>query len=298
MFPDWHDHIHIPAVGDDVRIESHVVTVNPNTVGPESFQVSVQPRTGMGVLSQHSRAIGVLLQSAHTDTAQFLGRYLRSDIRPAEMDRLRVHLKNLLANYRSVLEYTAHHIADRCAPKPPQHRVQFPVANSRDTMATFTRKLDQRFPGLNTIAAKVRDYLLSIQGFNGEGWLRQLADLRNFHEHRTLSAQEPGDFHSVVVRFGDASVRLGELGLRSLSIETGGILRFVNSAGQQVDLVGPRVLDANTASLAGADPRIQVVHEKRRLYRIPGCKESIAGALWSLDKNVCRAVDRICALLS
>jgi hypothetical protein len=298
MFPDWHDHIHIPTVGDDVIVGSHTITVDPNRVRPQSFQVSVQPRTGMGVLLEQGRAILALLQSTHGDAARFLDRYVQSSMEAAEADELRVELKNLLENYRSALEYTAHYIADVCTPKPPQNRVQFPVAKPGDTAATFAPKLDRWFPGLSTSAPRVRDYLLSIQDFSGEPWLRQLADLTNFNKHRSLSAQEPGDFHSVVVRFGDAGVRLGELGLRSLSLETGGVLRFVNSAGQRVDLVGPVVLDANTTSLPGADPRIEVLSEKRRLYRIPGCNESIAGTLWSVDKNVFRAVDRICALLS
>jgi len=299
MFPDWHDPIHIPTVGDDIRIVSpHVITVRPNTMRPETFQVSVQPGTGTDALTEHGRAIATLLQKTHGDTARFLDSYLQPNIELAELDRLRVDLKNLLENYRSALEYTAHHIAALCTPKPPQDRVQFPVAQPSDTAATFGPKLDQWFPGLGASAPKVRDYLLTIQAFNGYPWLEQLADLTNFNKHRSLSAQEPGDFHSVVVRFGDAGVRLGELGFRSLSLETGGVLRFVNSSGQQVDLDGPCVLDASTTSLAGADPRIELLMEKRQLYRIPGCKDSIAGTLWSIDKNVFRAVDWICALLS
>ncbi len=297
MFLNWHDNMHIPTVGDHVRIK-HVVIVNTTTVRAESFQVAVPPRTPTGILSEHARALGALLTSTHANTARFLDRYLRPNIDPAELDGLRVDLKNLLENHRSALEYTAHHIADRCAPKLPSTKVQFPIAKSSDTATTFALKLDQWFPCLGTSVPKVRDDLLSIQEFNGELWLRQLADLTNFNKHRSLSVQEPGSFHSVVVRFGSAGVRLGELGLRSLSLEAGGVLRFVNTVGQQVDLDLPCVLDANTTSIPGADPRIEVVPEERKLYRIPGSKESIAGTVWSIDKNVFRAVDRICSYLS
>ncbi|MFH1103296.1 MAG: hypothetical protein V1714_05970, partial [Pseudomonadota bacterium] len=116
MFPNWHDHIHVPTVGDDVRIGSHTITVDASTVRPENFQVSVQPRTATGMLSEQGRAIGVLLQRTHGDTAQFLDKYLRPNIEPTEADQLRVDLKNLLENHKSALEYTAHHIADFCTP--------------------------------------------------------------------------------------------------------------------------------------------------------------------------------------
>lgn len=298
VFPDWHDNISIPSVGDDVRIIGDSVTVDASTVRAQSFQVSVQPRTAAGVLSKRGHAIGTLLQTSHRRTAQFLDRYLRPHIEPAEAGGLSVELKNLLEDYRSALEYTAHHIANFCNPKPPPRGVQFPVATLKDTAATFEHKLDQKFPGLSTSKPKVRDYLLSIQEFNNEMWLRQLADLSNFNKHHLLSAQELGEFHSVLVGFAGAGVRLGELGLRSLTLDAVGVLRFVDSDGKHADLEGPRVLDMNTISLPGTDPRIKLLREKRQLYRIPGQKESIAGMLWIIDKSVFRAVASICALLS
>lgn len=144
----------------------------------------------------------------------------------------------------------------------------------------------------------MRDYLLSIQEFNGETWLRQLADLTNFNKHRSLSAQNLAEFHSVIVGFDEAAIRFGELGLRSLDIESGGILRFVNSSGQQADMNGPRVIDADTSPLLGVDLRIKALQESHVLYCIPGHSESIASTIWRINRNVFRAIDKICALLS
>jgi hypothetical protein len=298
VVPSWHASIHVPSsVGDDVTIGS-LVTVDANTVFPQTFQVSVQPRAATGALSQRARAIAALLQSSHTQTAAFLDKYLAPHMTPAEIDQLRIPLKDLLENHRSALDYTAHHIADYCNPKPPQSQVQFPVAKSHELRATFEPKLDRWFPGLASSKPKVRDYLLSIQEFSNELWLRELADLTNFNKHHSLSDQELADFHSVLVRFRDAGLRLGALGLRSLTLTPAGVLRFVDSSGEHADLEGPRVLDASTSSLPSADPRIEVVPETRKLYRIHGCKESIAGTLWSIDKNVFRAIDDIHRLLS
>ena len=298
MKPDWHDDIRVPSsVGDDVRI-SHMITVDASSERAKSFQISVQPQMHNGTLSSHASSLSTLLLSTHRKTTLFLDRYLQSNINAVELDELRVELKNILENHRSALDYTAHYIAERCTPKPSSSKVQFPVASPKDTLTKFSLKLDKWFPDLISSAPKVRDYLLCIQEFNGELWLRQLADLTNFNKHRSLSSQKLDIFNSVVVRFDDSGIRLGELGLLSLTIEAGGVLRFVNSSGQHVDLDVPCVIDANTISIPGADPRIEVVAEKHKLYCIPGTKKSIASTVWSIDKNVFRAVDQICSLLS
>ncbi len=303
MIPDWRDEYGVPSVDDSVCIaHNFTITVDCNRSQPDSLRVSVQPRTKTGTLSEHGRSIAALLRSTHAETARFVETFLRPDITPEELDSLRVGLKSLLENHRSALEYVAHHIAGVCTPKPPSEKVQFPVAKPSDSAATFTPKLDQWFPGLQVSAPKVRDYLLSIQEFNGGIWLRQLADLTNFNKHRSLSAQETGDYLSVVIRFGDAGIRIGELGLQSLTLEVGGTLRFVNSAGQQADLTGPYAIDANnlssTVSPVGMDPRIEIVNEKRHLYRVPGFKKSTANVLWIINRNVLCVVHRVCALLS
>lgn len=297
MFPDWHDNLHVPTVEDDVFIKCHTITVDANAVRPENFKLTVQPRTNDGKLTKQGRAIGVLLQQTHEKTALFLDKYLQPNITPSEIDTLSVNLKNLLENYRSALDYTAHHIANLCNPKPAPNSVQFPIAKSGELAGDFEKKLDKWFPDLINNSPKVRDYLLSIQEVNGESWLRQLADLSNFNKHHILSDQEPGDFFSTVVRFGDAGVRFGELGLRSLSIEAGGILCFINSLGHQAEVKGPCFINAKTTSLHGMDTKIEIIREHRLLYRIPKHNESIAGTIWRINKNVLRAVDKICAFL-
>ena len=299
MYPNWHDHLHVPTVGDDVHIAGPgVCRVTPSGDGATSFQVAVQPRSPEGILSPHAHALGTLLRRVHADTARFLDRYLGPSIQKSDLDELRIDLKNILENHRSALEYVAHHLADRCAPKPSPDRVQFPVASRKDTATSFGAKIEKWFPGLGARAPGVKDYLLSIQEFNGDRWLRQLAELSNFNKHRSLSTQQPACFRSVVVRYGLAGLRFGELGLRSCNIQAGGVVRFTDSAGNQVDLTGPRLLDATTRSLPNADPRIELILEERQLYCIPGATESIAGLIWAIAKNVFRTVDQICRHLS
>jgi hypothetical protein len=215
-----------------------------------------------------------------------------------DLDELRVDLKNILENYRSSLEYVAHHLADRCVPRPSPESVQFPVASAGDNIGSFSTKVDRWFPGLGTSCPGARDYLLSIQEFSGDLWLRQLADLSNFNKHRSLSSIESTSFRSIVVKFGSACLRFGELGFRSCNIEVGGVLRFAESAENHVDLTGPCVLNAGTTSLPDADARIELIPEEHRLYGIPGFTESVAGLVWTIGKNVFRTVDRLCGHLS
>lgn len=299
MYPDWHDQLHVPTVGDDVRIISpHMVTVTPSAETPASFQVAVQPKSIDGVLSPHAKALSALLQRVHRDTAHFVNRHLQPSIQQNDISDLRVDLKNILENYRASLDYVAHHLADRCVPKPSPDRIQFPIASAGDNTGGFSTKVDKWFPGLCTSSPGARNYLLSIQEFSGDLWLRQLADLSNFNKHRSLSSFEPTSFRSVVVKFGSAGLRFGELGFRSCSIEVGGVLRFVGSAGNHVDIAGPCVLNADTTSHPIADPRIEIVPEDRKLYGIPGFSESVAGLVWTIGKNVFRTIDRLCGHLS
>ena len=102
----------------------------------------------------------------------------------------------------------------------------------------------------------------------------------------------------MVVKFGSAGLRFGELGFRSCSIEEGGILRFAESADNHVDLTGPSVLNADTTLLSNADARIEIIPDQSKLYGIPGFTESVAGLVWIIGKNVFRTIDHLCGHLS
>jgi hypothetical protein len=258
----------------------------------------VQPKSTNGILSPQAKALGALLRRVHGDTTRFIGRHLQPSLKQSDLDELRLDLKSILENYRSALEYVAQYLADRCVPRPSSQQVQFPVATTGDNVTSFSNKIDKWFPELSVNAPGAKNYLLSIQEFSGELWLRHLADLSNFNKHRTLSTFQAGQFRSVLVRFGASGLRFGELGFRSCSIEAGGVVRFVDSAEKQADLTGPRVLNANTTSLPNADSHIELVSEERQLYSIPGFTESVAGLVWTIGKNVFRTVDRLCGHLS
>jgi hypothetical protein len=298
IVPNWHDGPLVPTVGDAVVIR-HIITVYATRELPDGFRMAVQPRSKTGELSEQAAAIFALIRTTHVATSKFLGRYVRGEeFGQAELDDLRVDLKNLLENYRSALEYVAHYVADRCSPRPAADKVHFPVADPEDTVAKFKKKLDRWFPGLAAAAPAVRAHLVAVQKFGGRSWLRMLAELTNVNKHRTLSPQERRRFESIVVRFRGAGVRLGELGFHSLEVVGDGCLRFEKTNDQFAALHAPAELSVKSLSWPRAEGPIEVVREVRELYSIPGSAKSIAHAVWVIDKHVCRAVNKICSLLS
>ena len=104
MYPGWNDQLHVPTVGDDVRVISpHIVTVTPSAGTPVSFQLAVQPKSTNSVLSPHAKALAALLRRVHEATTHFVARHLQPSTQQNDLDDLRVDLKNILENYRSSL---------------------------------------------------------------------------------------------------------------------------------------------------------------------------------------------------
>ncbi|MBK9020390.1 MAG: hypothetical protein IPL72_10470 [Sulfuritalea sp.] len=298
MFPNWHDGLYLPTVADEVHIVApHAITITNSDGFPAELRINVQPKSTDGILSSRAKALAALLRRTHGDTAAFLDRYLRANEEAPDLDDLRVDLKNILENHRSALEYVAHFMAERCSPIPSRDRVQFPIAHPNDDATTFSKKLGGWFPGLESTAPALIEYLLSIQHFAGERWLSDFADLTNFNKHHALSEQELAEFDSIVLRVGEVGLRLGELGLESVSIEEGGSILFQAKNEPFPALRGPQQIDARTRALSHADAEIELLWERRRLYRIAGASKSIAGMVWEVSKNVFRVVDKVPVLL-
>ena len=81
-------------------------------------------------------------------------------------------------------------------------------------------------------------------------------------------------------------------------MEPGAVLRFEVPGRAPVDLRGPHYLLPNLRAIPNADARIQLVHETRRLFRVPGSDTSVASIVWVSAKNVLRAVHSLCGALS
>lgn len=300
MFPNWHNNIRIPTVGDDVHIGPHTITVqanDPNT-NISSFSISVQPRSGAQQLSERGKAIAALIQHTHNKTLSFLDIYATASQDQQQIESFQIEIKNLLENFRSTLEYTAHFLAEYCDPKPAPDKIQFPIANRDDTKVSFEKKLERWFPGLSNKLPEAKNFLLSIQKFNGDSWLHDLAELTNYVKHRLFLGLASSSYSSLTIGYGNAQVRLGELGIRSLCIENGGKLRFERAPGDSIDILGPCELYSDRPLPAFLDPRLVCLHEQVQLVGVEGVLGSLPGAIWRINKNVYRTVDSLCSIAS
>jgi len=102
---------------------------------------------------------------------------------------LGIKIKNLCENLRSALDYLAHDIREYYCPlENKKDRFYFPILPD---INQFNRKLLQWYPGLNTAAPDLWDYLESIQPFKGKStiWLSHFNKLNNENKHNTLVPQ-------------------------------------------------------------------------------------------------------------
>ena len=101
---------------------------------------------------------------------------------------LRIEIKNLCENLRSVLDYIARAIHERYCPGAARNdRFYFPILPDKKS---FESKLDQWFPGLRQIAPRVAAVLEAVPPFqDGQGWLGQFNRLNNENKHENLVEQ-------------------------------------------------------------------------------------------------------------
>jgi hypothetical protein len=122
---------------------------------------------------------------------------------------LRIDIKNLFGNLRSVLDYIAQDIREiHCSPLKPKEVIYFPILPD---LATFDRKVDRWFPGLRTTEAALTTYLETIQPYhNGNEWLAHFNTVNNESKHQGLVAQTRAEYAETrVTRPGAGQARWG-----------------------------------------------------------------------------------------
>ncbi len=101
---------------------------------------------------------------------------------------LKVKIKNLCENLRSVLDYLAHDIREtKCSQPKENDRFYFPILPDRKQ---FESKMREWFPGLDSTAPDLWSYLESIQPYPGAQaeWLGELNRVNNENKHSTERA--------------------------------------------------------------------------------------------------------------
>lgn len=103
-------------------------------------------------------------------------------------DLLKVDIKNFYENLRSALDYLAHTIKEtHCQSASGNARFYFPILpNAR----SFSSKMSNWYPGLDTSATMLYQYLESIQPYQrGYNWLGMFNKINNENKHGNLVEQ-------------------------------------------------------------------------------------------------------------
>lgn len=134
--------------------------------------------------------INTLLERAKRDYSKIEAEYQASLTSQSIGDDLKVDIKNLLSNLRSVLDYIARDVRGaKCNAGQGSAIFYFPILNSP---ADFANRMATWFPGLQGNAPDLWDYLEALQPYMGpeQKWLAQFNSVNNDNKHQELVEQK------------------------------------------------------------------------------------------------------------
>lgn len=135
------------------------------------------------------KSIAALLVKAKEQLAKIESEYNACLKQKNIKDELKIDIKNLLENLRSVLDYLAHDIREtHCPTAKKDARFYFPILPDAPT---FVRQVNQWFPGLQTAKPDLWEYLESVQPYKKKdnAWFGTFNQLNNENKHQDLVEQ-------------------------------------------------------------------------------------------------------------
>jgi hypothetical protein len=144
---------------------------------------------GEDILSKREGDIQTLLTEAAAQLQEVENKYRLSLTDKHVSSNLKVKIKNLCENLRSVLDYLACDIREtKCSQPKENERFYFPILQNKEQ---FKSKMIEWFPGLDSTAPGLYSYLESIQPYHGveTEWLGQFNYVNNENKHSALVEQ-------------------------------------------------------------------------------------------------------------
>lgn len=150
--------------------------------------------------------IQALLKRSSSDFATLQLKYEQCLHRQAISADLKIDIKNLSGNLRSVLDYIANDIRDKyCTPVKSKERFYFPILSDA---SSFSGQCAKWYPGLQTSCPDLWNYLELIQPYQqGNEWLGYFNELNNGNKHDSLVEQTRTETKQVEVKFNGGSVK-------------------------------------------------------------------------------------------
>ena len=139
-------------------------------------------------MNKRAESIKALLDRSAEDLRQLRGDYDASLQAKAISSELKIDIKNLCGNLRSVLDYLAHDIRETYCPLAANKIFYFPIV---DSAPGFAGQMLASYPGLEASKPALYAYLSSVQPFQGADklWLSQLNKVNNLNKHGELVEQ-------------------------------------------------------------------------------------------------------------
>lgn len=156
-------------------------------------------------MGRRKAKIQALIVRCETDLAKVTKEYRDSLDAQEVSNELKIDIKNLCENLRSVLDYIAHDARDQyCPGADPTTRIYFPILPSRPE---FEAQVGKWYPGLESSAPDLCAYLERIQPYHDSfRWLAAFNRVNNENKHENLVAQTRTEKEQVKVSGSRGSV--------------------------------------------------------------------------------------------
>src|SRR5713226_3163992 len=113
-------------------------------------------------MASRQSSIAALLKKAESQLRTIEGEYQKSLEAKTIDPELRIDIKNLCENLRSVLDYLAAETRERHCSGAPSSRFYFPILPDKNT---FDKRLEEWFPGLRQSSVRLAAELEALQPF-------------------------------------------------------------------------------------------------------------------------------------
>jgi hypothetical protein len=126
---------------------------------------------------------------------------------------IRIKVKNLMENLRSILDYSSHDIyEDVCKPnrqklnKPDPHKIYFPHGRNEND---FEKCIAAFLPSLQVVDPSIYSLIRNVQPFvSGSSWICDLCDINNENKHDKLTPQTREEIETYTVEGAQGSVSI------------------------------------------------------------------------------------------
>jgi hypothetical protein len=148
--------------------------------------------------------IEALLSRTDKDLAKIEREY-NDSLHAKSVDQdLRIDIKNLFENLRSVLDYLAHNIRERfCSGANPSVHFYFPIFSDKPS---FDTKVDCWYPGLRINSPDLLAFLESIQPYQPNmEWLGYFNQINSANKHGDLVEQTRSEWEETRVKSNQGS---------------------------------------------------------------------------------------------